>query len=287
MSHFIATILACLFTPLILSAQINKPSLSPRTIVDYKVGIASIKLDYGQPSAKGRTIFGQLIPYDRLWRTGANSSTKITIDRTIQLSGQIIPKGTYALYTIPTEQDWTIIIHKNSTLWGSANYKEEEDFIRFKVPSIFIKDKVETLRIYAEAFNANGGDLVIAWENTKVVLPIFIDSDANIFQEIEEKILQAKGDISAQTYFDAAQFYYHKHKDLPQAVEWFDKAIKMRPNAFWYVYYRAELAYTIGDLETAKSYTENCLKQAKSNTASDFGYIAKCTLLLDKIAAKN
>lgn len=272
--------------PISLFSQIKKPSLSPRVIANYKVGLAKMELDYGQPSANGRSIFGALIPYDRLWRTGANSSTKITFDQAVQLAGNTIPKGTYGLYTIPHKTEWTIIIHKNATLWGAGNYKQEEDLIRFNIPVTPLKDKVETLNIYAEAFNANGGNLVITWENTKVVIPIFIDSDARIFQEIEEKIFNAKEDINAQTYFDAAQFYYHKKKDLPQAVQWFDKAIAMRPNAFWYVYYRAELAYTLGDFKTAKSYTENCLKQAKASTASDFGYISKCTLLLEQISAK-
>lgn len=286
MTIFKLSSLFCLFMPFILFAQINKPSLSPRVIANYKIGIATMKVDYGQPSTNGRTIFGALIPYNRLWRTGANASTKITFDQAVQLSGHKIPKGTYALYTIPNKTEWIIIIHKNASLWGAGNYDKKEDLVRFTVPSIQLKDKVETLKINAEGFNANGGNLVIVWENTKVSIPIFIDSDANIFQEIEEKIFQAKGEINAQTYFDAAQFYYHKNKDLPQAVEWFDKAIQMRPNAFWYVYYRAELAYTLGDLETAKSYTENCLKQAKNSTASDFGYISKCILLLEQIAAK-
>ncbi len=139
------------------------------------------------------------------------------------------------------------------------------------------------MAIYFERFNANGGDLVIAWEHTKVVIPLFIDSDPILFKEIEEKILKVTGEIKAQTYFDAAQFYYHKGKDFDIAAEWFDKAIAMKPKAFWYKYYRAELAYHIKDYKTAKEKATQSLDQAKASESGDYGYIAKCELLLQKI----
>lgn len=270
-----------------LQAQINKPSLSPRIVTEQQVGLANFKLEYGQPNKQDREIFGALIPYGKLWRTGANAATKITLDTEVTLAGNTVPPGTYGLYSIPGKKEWTIIIHKNSKLWGAGGYKDSENLLRFTVPATPLKDTLETFSIHFENFNTNGGDMVIAWENTKVTIPVFVDSDALIFKEIDTKITNATGDISAQTYFDAAQFYYHKNVQLEKAKQWFDKAIEMRPNAFWYVYYRAELAYHLKDLKTAKAYAEKSLSAAKASTSSDYGYISKNTLLLEKIATKS
>ena len=270
-----------------LHAQINKPSLSPRIVTQQQVGLANVTLEYGQPNAQGRKIFGALIPYGKLWRTGANAATKITFDTEISLAGNKIPAGTYGLYSIPGTTEWTIIIHKNSGLWGAGGYKEEENLLRFTIPAETLKDTMETFSIHFENFNTNGGDMIIAWENTKVTMPLFVDSDALIFAEIDTKITNASGDISAQTYFDAAQFYYLKKVKLDTAVTWFDKAILMRPNAFWYVYYRAELAYHLKDYKTAADYANTSLAGAKASTSSDYGYIAKCTLLLEQIDQKH
>lgn len=260
--------------------------MSPRIVTEQRVGLATIKLNYGQPNRQGRKIFGGLIPFERLWRTGANSSTKISIDQTVTFAGKTIPAGEYSLYSIPNKKTWTIIINNNTQHWGAAGYDEVEDLVRFDVPVVALKDRRETFSIHFESFNTNGGDMVIAWENTKIVIPVFMDSDELIFKEIETKIIQATGDVSAQTYFDAAQFYYHKEKELDKAVLWFEKAMAMRPGAFWYIYYRAELAYHLKDYAVAKEYTQKCLKLAEASTSSDFGYISKCSLLLSKIENK-
>lgn len=267
------------------TAQITKPSLSPKIVTQQQVGLANFTLEYGQPNKQGRTIFGGLIPYNKLWRTGANASTKITVDTGVTLAGHPVPAGTYGLYSIPTEKEWTIILSNNSKRWGAGGYDASEDLVRFKVPSIPLEDTLETFTIHFENFNTNGGDLIIAWENTKVSIPVYVDSDKAIFEEIEAKITNATGEIKAATYFDAAQFYYLKGKDLDKAVAWFDKAIELRPGAFWYVYYRAELALQLNDTKTAKAYATRCLEAAKKSTASDFGYIAKATLLLERIEA--
>lgn len=264
-------------------AQIKKAGLSPRTKVEQQVGLAKITLDYGKPGAKDRPIFGALIPYDKVWRTGANSSTKINFSDEVSLNNNKIPAGSYALYSIPGAKEWTIIIHKNTKLWGAGGYNANDDFIRFKVPVINLKDKQETLDINFENFNANGGTMTIKWENTKIEIPVFVDSDKLVFKEIEDKLINAKGEVSAATYFDAAQFYYEKNKDLQTASKWFDKAIELRPSAFWYIYYKAELAYHLKDFKTAETFAKKSLELAKSSKAGDYGYIAKCDLLLSKL----
>ena len=277
-------LIGCLLTVAISNAQITKASLSPRIKIEQQIGLATLNLDYGRPSKNDRPIFGDLIPYGKVWRTGANSSTKISFDKEISLAGNKIAAGNYALYTIPGKKKWTIIIHKNTKLWGAGSYDAKDDLMRFEVEATTQKESKESFEIYADNFHANGGDLIISWDKTKIVLPIFVDSDALTFQEIEDKLItNPSADTKAATYFDAAQFYYHKGKDFEKAKKWFDKAIELRPKAFWYVYYRAELAYTQKDIKTAKKLAEQSLKMAKESPSGDYGYIAKNELLLKKL----
>lgn len=265
------------------NAQITKPSLSPKISKSSQIGLANVTLEYGQPNANDRTIFGALIPYGKLWRTGANASTKFSTDRDIVVNTQHIPAGMYALYTIPNKESWTIVIHKNTKLWGAGNYDAKDDLVRFEVPIINAKDYQETLDIRFEGFHADGGDMVIAWERTKVRIPIHVDSDALIMAEIKEKLFNTKDEIKAQTYFDAAQYYYHKNVDLEQAASWFDKAIELRPSAFWFVYYRAELAHAMQQDTMALKLANQSLEMAKKSASGDYGYIAKCELLKAQI----
>jgi len=277
------SIFLLLLTSISLIAQIEKPSLSPKIITKQKVGLANITLEYGQPNKQERKIFGSLIPYNKLWRTGANSSTKITTDKEITVANNVIPAGTYGLYSIPNKKEWTIIFHKNSKLWGAGGYKKENDLIRFTISATKTKDTHETLNIGFENFTVNGADLTITWEKTKIVIPVLVNSDAIIQEQINTKIINSKSDIAAQTYFDAAQYYYLKNKELNTALEWFTKAEALRPNAFWYTYYKAELANKLGKRSIAKQGAKKCLEGAKKSKSTDYGYIAKCSLLLKAI----
>lgn len=282
-SHILKSLIVLFLFTMSTNAQITKPSLSPKIEKTTQVGLANISLEYGQPSANGRSIFGALIPYGKLWRTGANASTKFSIDRDLVMHKQHIPAGTYALYTIPNNDIWTIVIHKNTKLWGAGNYDAKDDLLRFDVPITSIKDFQETLDIRFEGFHADGANLVITWEHTKVSIPVIVNSDALIMAEIQDKLIDAKTPVKAQTYFDAAQHYYHKNIDLEQAAIWFDKAIELRPSAFWFVYYRAELAHVMHQDTVALKLVNQSLDMAKNSASGDYGYIAKCELLKAQI----
>lgn len=268
-----------------LNGQINKPTPSPRVKTEYQVGLVNVSLDYGQPGVKGRTIYGALIPYGKVWRTGANSSTKISFSGDVELGGNELPAGDYALYSIPGKQEWTIIIYGNPKLWGAGNYDEENEVFRFKVKPAATSDFHETFSLGFENYNANGGDMIITWEKTKVSIPVFVDTDDLIFKEIDTKLVNATGEISAGTYFDAALFYYEKNKDLKKALSWLNEAVKLRPEAFWMVYYQAEIALKLDQTEKAESFARSSLQLAKASKAGDYGYIAKNELLLKQIAA--
>ena len=267
-----------------LEAQIEKPAASPRGKITQKVGLVEVSVDYGRPGVKGRKIFGTLEPYGKVWRTGANASTKVTFAGEVEIEGQPVPAGTYGLYTIPGKRKWIVILSKNSQRWGAGGYDEAEDLLRFEVKPTALKDLRETLTIDFEAFHSGGADLTIAWEKTKIRIPIQVDRDAAIFAEIAARLGENAGgkEPSAQTYFDAGLFYFEKNHELPQAARWIDRAMELKPGAFWYVYSRAELALAMRDRKSAKQHASRALEMAKKSN-SDFGYVAKCSMLLEKL----
>ena len=266
-----------------VEAQIQKASASPRAVLQQRVGLADVTLDYGRPSMRGRRIFGALEPFGRVWRTGANASTKITFSDHLRFAGVDVPSGTFALYTIPGREEWTVILSRNTELWGAGGYDPAQDVLRVQVPVLALVEPQETLSIDFEAFHANGADLVLRWEHTKVSLPVFVDSDQRVLTEITDKIEHARGDVTAATYFDAAMFYFEKELDLEQSARWMDAAIERAPRAFWMVYYRGELALAMGDEAGARRLAEDALRMASAVPNADYGYIAKSRLFLARL----
>lgn len=266
------------------SAQINKPAPSPAASLTQAVGLTTVHVKYSRPGVKGRKIFGGLEKWGQVWRTGANACTTIQFESNAMMAGQEVPKGTYSVFTIPNENGkWTFILNKNIELWGAGGYDPAQDLFRTEVEVQKLPMLVETMTIDFEKFHSNGADLIIAWENSKVSIPIVVDSDSLVFAEIDQKIFKAEGEITGRTYFDAAMFYIEKNKDLPQAAKWLDKSIEMAPHAFWQVYQAGELAYKMGDSDKAKRCMEATMRIAKDSPQGDYGYIAKAKEFLEKM----
>lgn len=211
------------FVLLSASAQINVPAPSPLGKVEQKVGLTDISVEYSRPSVKDRDIFGSLVPYNEMWRTGANASTKLTISDSAEIGGEMVPAGTYALYTIPGEEEWTIILHKNLSYHGTGGkmYKTEEDQLRFKVKASKLCYKVETLTINFTDLTPTSCNLEITWDNVSVSFPIIVNYDAAVMLQIEQAMT-----ISQSTYYQAARYYLENDKDMEQALEWINLALE-------------------------------------------------------------
>ena len=155
----------------IFAQEAVKARKSPLEVVTYKSPDTYVKIMYGRPHKQGRDIFGQLVPYGKIWRTGANEATEITTTGTITLAGKSIPAGTYSVFTIPQKDKWTIILNKDLGLWGSYQYKQEQDFIRFDVP---VQQLEETYEPFTIEFETVGNDvnLKMMWETTGVSMPV-------------------------------------------------------------------------------------------------------------------
>lgn len=222
------------FSTTAVSAQLELPQPSPQAKVSYKLGMTNIEIDYCSPGVKGRTIWGELEPYGEVWRTGANASTKITFDKELTVGRQKLKAGTYALYTIPNKEEWTVILSNNTELWGADGYEEKDDATRFTVNPQKTSEFVERLRflISEDPKDRNNGIITLQWENLQISFNVKTD-----IKEQAEAAIQEKLDESKRTwrYLMQAASFYQEMGDLDKALETINQSIDM--NEYYYNYY--------------------------------------------------
>jgi hypothetical protein len=241
-----------LFAQLGYAQALRVPTLSPITEIKQEVALTEVKLSYSRPSAKGRKIFGELVPFGEIWRTGANASTQLTFAEDVKIAGNPLKAGTYALYTIPGQDEWTMIIHTNTrhrALSGDV-YKQEEDAFRFKVKPGRTSNFVETFTIQFSDITTDSTKLTLAWENTEVKFKIELEVDARINEQVAE-LGKAPGGMSHQNYFLAAEYNFHNDKDLAKADEWILAALEKSPKNSRYGLLRARILNKAGKRDKA------------------------------------
>ncbi|MEI8137916.1 MAG: DUF2911 domain-containing protein, partial [Bacteroidota bacterium] len=221
-----------------INAQLKVPAPSPLQTVKQAFALSDISVEYSRPSAKGRVIYGDIVPFGKVWRTGANNSTRITFGDDVKVEGLDVKAGTYAIYTVPNKDSWEIMLYKDLTLGGNVEeYKKENELLRFVVkPSSMKDDMVETFSIDFSEMTANTVKVELVWEKTRVAFKVVADIDTKIMKNIENTIVK-----DSRPYFQAASYYYDNDKDLKLAVEWVDKAIANNPKAYWVVLLKAKI----------------------------------------------
>jgi Protein of unknown function (DUF2911) len=246
-------------------AQITTPAASPSSTLTQKVGLTDVTVNYSRPSAKGRVIFGDIVPFDALWRTGANAATKIKFSTPVTIGDKKVEAGEYSLLSIPGKAKWTIILNKNVNA-GTANYKQEEDAARLEV-SPMTADATETFTINLANLTANTADLEIVWEKTKAAFKIVTDVDGAVTAQIDNFMKNPTSSL-AGSYWASASYYLDNGKDMNKALEWANKSIEYNPSAFWVVrgkaLIQAKLKDYKGAIETAKKSIEGA-KAAKND----------------------
>lgn len=247
------------------SAQVKMPQPSPTQTIKQNFGIGEIELTYSRPSAKGRKIFGDLVPFDKLWRTGANGATKISITEPIEIGGKKLDTGSYVIYTIPGKENWEVIINKGLTNWGVDGYKETEDVARFTVPSKKVKPVVETFTMQFVNVKPESCELNIVWEKTAVNIPVTANFKEKVKAQLEAALLTDK-----KPYWQAAQFYNEYEKDLTKALEYATKATEANPKAFWIYIYKARIQKEMGDITGAKASSDKSLELARDAKNDDY-----------------
>ena len=245
--------------------NIEFPAASPACTLKQRVGLTDITVVYSRPSVKGRSIFGGIIPYGQVWRTGANQATKISFSTPVKLEGNEIPAGNYSLFTIPGEQEWTIIISKNVNQWGAFQYSTNDDLVRFTVTPVNLRDtSVETMAIEFNRVRDEAAMLEIVWDKTVVPIRLTVDVTSKLVPQIEAA-MAAPGQKPDTFYFQAATFYYNHDLDSKKALEWINKALEANSRiAYEYLHLKAQLLARQGDkvgaIAAAKQSSELAIK---------------------------
>jgi hypothetical protein len=287
-------IIALAIVGFVAEAQVQTPSPSPAGSVSTTVGLTDIKIDYSRPRAKGRKIFGEelsatqpaattskkkgavaeapaqapLIPFGKIWRTGANSGTKITFSDDVKVEGVAVPKGEYLIFTWPGASEWTVSLYKDVKLGGNTEgYDKAQEAANFKVKSEKLTEKVETLTINISDISddSKSAKVQIAWENTSVKFTVGVDYDAKVLKSIETFTK-----VNPNNYFQAAVYYLETGKDLNQALEWVNKAAESNPTAFWILHQKAKIQKGLGDKAGATATATASLEGAKAAKNRDY-----------------
>ena len=235
-------------------AQVLTPQPSPKCVLNQIVGLTDVEVDYSRPSAKGRNIFGDLVPFGKVWRTGANSNTIISFSEDVVIDGKTLKKGKYALYTLPRVEKWEIIFYSKTDNWGNPEVWNEADVaLRATVTPETLNRNVESFTIDINNLDNNFAHLNLSWEKTLVALKFEVPTQKTALASIDKVLAGPSG----SDYFSAAQYYYQSNADLTKALTYVNKALELnKENPFWYTKLKSLIQAKLGDkkgaIETAK-----------------------------------
>ena len=253
------------FSFVISEAQLRTPAPSPTQTIKQDFGLSTVELSYSRPVMKGRKIFGDLVPFGKVWRTGANSATILTFGEEVTIGGTKVPAGKYGLLTIPDKKSWTIIISKQTDVTSPAAYKQDQDVVRVEAKTMEMNSAMESFTMQFADVKPTSCELHIMWEKTAVALPITVDVEKKVMAQIDQ--LMNKDN---RPYFNAAMYYMENGKDLNQALSWFDKAVEMNPSAFWIHHQRANCLAKLGKKAEAKAAAEKSKELAAAAKNDDY-----------------
>jgi hypothetical protein len=249
-----------------MNAQsLKTPQPSSTQTIKQDLGIGSVELSYSRPGMKGRKIFGDLVPFGKVWRTGANSATTLQFSDSVSIGGTRIAPGKYGLLTIPDKDKWTVIISQQTDVTSPAAYQQDKDLARITVKPVINSTSAETFTMQFANVKSNSTDLQIMWDNTTVNVPITTDVESKVMAQIDN--LMNKDN---KPYFQSAMYYMETGKDLNQALAWLDKAIEQNPTAFWVYHQKANALAKLGKKEEAKTTALKSMNLAKEAKNDDY-----------------
>jgi hypothetical protein len=258
-------------------AQILRtPAPSVPQFIRQDFGLSNIELSYSRPGVKGRKIFGDLVPYGKVWRTGANQATTLTFGDTVTIGGATIPPGKYGLLTIPGADQWTFIITHQTDVTSAAAYKPDQDIVRVQASPHTLPFSVETFTIEFSNLTGSSCNLDLLWDNVAVGIPISTNTDAKVMEQIA-----AIMNRDTHPYYQAALYYLDNGKDLNKALEWFDKTITQEPGNFFFIYQKARTLAKLGRKPEAIAAAKQSMEFAKQNNNTD--YVALNQKLIDSL----
>ena len=263
--YLIALVFTASLHQLSIAQAIKTPSPSTPQYVKQDFGLSAIELSYSRPNMRGRKIFGDLVPYGKVWRTGANQATTITFGDPVTIGGTTIPAGKYGLLTIPGADQWTVVITHQLDVTNPAAYKEDQDVVRIPVSPQKLPFPIETFTILFGNVTSNSCDLQLLWDDVFVNLPITTDIDTRIMKQIDNTLNK-----DSRPYYTGAFYYLENGKDLNKALEWFDKAIEQDPTAFYVVYQKARCLAKMGRKQEAVATAKKSIELSKQANNADY-----------------
>ena len=247
--------LAIILANFSIEAQVKTPQSSPKATIQQSVGLTDVEIEYSRPSARGRAVFGNLIPFGKVWRTGANENTTISFSDDVVIDGKTLKKGKYSLYTVPKIESWEIIFYKTTDNWGNPEeWKEENVALRATVKPETLNKSVDTFTLGISGLDNNFAFLEISWENSYVALKFEVPTQKKATANIERAL---SGPASAD-YFAAAQFLFQSNGDNVKALEYINKSLELaKDKPFWYNRLKSLIQAKLGDkkgaIESAKA----------------------------------
>jgi hypothetical protein len=250
------------------NAQIQTPAPSPAANLEQMVGLTKVTIDYSRPAMRGREIFGNLVPFGKLWRTGANMRNKITFDKAVTIGGTDIKSGTYTFFTIPNANEWEVIFYSEYNKSGApAKLDETKVVVRLKTQVQKSPMDIQSFTITIDDVTNTSASIGIFWENTYVAIPFTVDTDKSVMASIE-KTLNGPG---SRDFYAAASYYYSQGKDMTKAKQWIDTALKMEEApAFWQLRQQSLIYFAAGDKKGAIKLAKKSLAASKEAGNDDY-----------------
>ncbi|MEM6685627.1 MAG: DUF2911 domain-containing protein [Bacteroidota bacterium] len=263
-------LLACfLAAGISVQAQIETPQPSPSAKVMQTVGLTEVTIEYARPSMRGRKIFGNLVPFDKLWRTGANANTKITFSDDITMGDSKVKAGTYAIYTTPGKSSWEVVLYDETTNWGTPRKWDDAKVVaKTVVPANTLPYNTESFTIGIANLTNSQANLEFRWEKTMVLVPFAVPTDTKATASIEKMMSGPQ----AGDYFAAARYFMEAEKDMDKAKMWIDKAIEMTSDnpRFWYLRQQSLVYAKMGKKAEAVTIAKQSLALAEEAGNKDY-----------------
>ena len=250
-----------------INAQIQAPQPSPAAKIEQVVGLTDVTIEYARPAMRGRTIFGDLVPFGKVWRTGANANTKITFGHNVKIDGQELKKGTYAIFTIPNETSWEVIFYSDANNWGTPRKWDDSKVAAKTTANVnIIEAKIESFTFMIDDVKSGGATIGMLWDNVYVGVPFEVPTDELTMKSIESVM----SGPSSNDYFQAASYYHSEGKDLNKALAWMKKATKGDNPAFWQLRRMSLIQADMGDIEGAIATAKRSLAAAEKAGNADY-----------------
>lgn len=246
---------------------LKTPAPSPTQTLKQAFALGDVTIEYSRPSAKGRVVYGDVVPFGKVWRTGANGATKITFTEKTKVEGKEVAAGTYALYSIPNKDSWEVMLYSDFKLGGDVDkYDAKNEVARITVKPTKLTEKVESFTINMDNLRDSTATITLDWENTRVSINITAAINDAIMANINKAVIEDN-----RPYFAAARYYYEQNKDLGKALEWANKAFEQYPKAYWVKTLVARIELKMGKKKEAIASAEAAKKLAEAD--KDDAYI--------------